>query len=72
MGEEQKTQHVLAEWTSEDPMGEATVQPMNLNPNICPGCPLSVLMAHGSNRKNNLSILSVYLWNSLDTNLEAH
>lgn len=72
MVEEQKTQHVLAEWTSEDPMGETTVQPMDLTPNTCPGCPLSVLMVHGSNCKNNLSILSVYLPNSLDTNLEEH
>lgn len=63
---------MLAEWSSEDPMGETTVQPMALNPNICPGCPLSVLMVHGRNYKNNLSIVSVYLWNSLDTNLEEH
>lgn len=46
-------------------MGETTALPMALNPNICPGSPLSVLTVHGSNCKNNL-------WNSLNTNLEEH
>jgi len=53
-------------------MGETTVQPMALNPNICPGHPFSILTVHGSNCKNNMGIISVYLWNSLDTNLEEH
>lgn len=72
MGEEQRTQHVLADWSSEDSMGETTFQPVALNPNIYPGYPLSVLTIHGSNCKNSLSITIVYLQNALDTVLEEH
>lgn len=76
MGEEQRTQHVLADWSSEDSMGETAFQPVALNPNIYRGYPLSVLTIHGSNCKNSLSITIVYtivyLQNALDTVLEEH
>lgn len=72
MGEEQRTQHVLADWSSEDSMGETAFQPVALNPTIYPGYPLSVLTIHGSNCKNSLSITIVYLQNALDTVLEEH
>lgn len=41
-------------------MGETIVQPIALNPNVCPGCPLSVLMIHSSKWKNNLSIMIIF------------
>lgn len=63
---------MLTEWSSEDSMGETTFQPMALNPNTYSGCPPSVLTIHGSNCKNSLSTIVVYLWNALDTVLEEH